>query len=87
MDATGKQEVFSIYGFDSEDFQCSDALGLPGTNCIGSNAVSWFSTQQTKYSHNFKGRDLLFMHQPLQEFMYAANVLPVWGIKEQEIDC
>lgn len=42
MDVTGKLEVFSVYVFDSEDWNCSDALGLPGTNCIGSNAISWF---------------------------------------------
>ena len=41
MDSKGK-EILSLYAFDSEDFKCSDALGLPGTNCIGSNAVSWF---------------------------------------------
>ena len=45
MDRTGKQEVMSIYSFDSEHWNCSEALGLPGTNCIGSNAVSWFMEQ------------------------------------------
>lgn len=42
MDLTGKLEAFSIYTFDSEDWNCSDALGLPGTNCIGTDAISWF---------------------------------------------
>jgi hypothetical protein len=39
------EEVFSIYVFDSEDWNCSTALGLPGTNCIGSNAIGWFMHQ------------------------------------------
>jgi len=44
MDPTGKKELFSAYLFDSEDFACS-RLGIPGTNCIGGNAVSWFGNQ------------------------------------------
>ena len=43
--------------------------------------------QQHYFSHKWTGRDILFMHQPLQEFMYAANAFEVWGIKEQAIDC
>ncbi len=65
MDKTGKSEVFSVYVFDSEDFACSTALNLPGTNCIGSNAISWFTEQQMLNSHNYKNRDLIFAHQPL----------------------
>lgn len=42
MDKSGKKEVFSVYAFDTEMFECGEALGLPGTNCIGSDAVSWF---------------------------------------------
>ena len=29
----------------------------------------------------------MFMHQPIQEFMFAANVQEVYGIKEQAINC
>ena len=63
MDPSGKRELFSAYVFDSEDFACS-GLGVPGTNCIGGNAVSWFGDQQYNYSSP-KSRDLLFMHRPL----------------------
>jgi hypothetical protein len=42
MDRSGTNEVFSVYAFDSEDYNCSDAIGLPGTNCIGSNSISWY---------------------------------------------
>ena len=42
MDHAGKNEVLSVYVFDSEQWQCSQELGLPGTNCIGTDAVSWF---------------------------------------------
>jgi len=41
MDPSGKTELFSTYIFDSEDFQCT-RQGIPGTNCIGGNAISWF---------------------------------------------
>jgi hypothetical protein len=74
MDRSGLNEVFSVYAFDSEDYNCSDAFGLPGTNCIGSNAISWYMDQQKNHSHPYKDRDILFMHQPIQEFMYSANV-------------
>lgn len=77
-----KEEVFSIYAFDTEMFECSEKLGLPGTNCTGSDAVSWFMEQQALHSHKFLERDFIFMHQPLQEFMFAANVQEVYGIKE-----
>ncbi len=62
MDSSGTKEVFSVYAFDSEHWNCSDALGLPGTNCIGTNAISWFMTQQKNYSHNYTFRDLVFTH-------------------------
>jgi hypothetical protein len=68
------KEVFSIYSFDTEMFKCGAELGLPGTNCVGSDAVSWFMEQQMKHSHQWSQRDFLFMHEPLQEFMFAANV-------------
>jgi len=41
MDKSGK-EILSIYAFDTEHFECSEMYDLPGTNCVGSNAVSWF---------------------------------------------
>jgi len=44
MDSTGKRELFSAYLFDSEDFPCS-RQGIPGANCIGGNAISWFGDQ------------------------------------------
>lgn len=62
MDKSGTKEVFSVFGFDTDDFQCSETLGLPGTNCIGSNAISWFMGQQIHHSHPYHQRDLLFMH-------------------------
>lgn len=65
MDQTGHEEVMSLYAFDSEHFKCAEQLGLPGTNCIGSDAITWFMNQQHYYSHKWHGRDLLFMHQPL----------------------
>jgi hypothetical protein len=46
-------EVFSIYAFDTEKFECSEKLGLPGTNCIGSDSVSWFMSQQAEHSHKY----------------------------------
>lgn len=87
MGKEGGREVFSIYGFDTEMFNCATDLDLPGTNCIGSDAVSWYMDQQVNHSHQWKDRDFLFMHEPLQEFMFAANVQEVYGIKEQSIDC
>ena len=51
MDKSGKAELFSIYTFDSEDFPCSVGTGLSGANCIGGNAISWFSEQQNLFSH------------------------------------
>jgi hypothetical protein len=65
MDKNGKYEVMSVYAFDSEDFKCSTELGLPGTNCVGSNAVSWFMDQQANHAHKYHNRDFMFMHQPL----------------------
>lgn len=62
MDRSGKNEVMSVYVFDSEDWNCSDALNLPGTHCIGSNAVSWFMEQQALHSHHYHLRDMLFTH-------------------------
>jgi len=85
MDKTGKKEMFSIYTFDSEDFPCS--VGLPGTNCIGGNAISWFSEQQNLFSHGLSNRDLVFMHRPLQELMTACNVLEIYGLKGESINC
>jgi hypothetical protein len=52
MDSTGKVELLSTYLFDSEDFPCSTRLGLPGSNCIGGNAISWFGQQQNLYSQS-----------------------------------
>lgn len=82
MDSTGKAELLSTYLFDSEDFPCSTRLGLPGSNCIGGNAISWFGQQQNLYSQSQPNRDLLFMHRPLQEMMNAYNAQEVYGIKE-----
>lgn len=42
MTKDGKSEIMSVFAFDTEDFKCGDDLGLPGTNCVGSDAVSWF---------------------------------------------
>jgi len=42
MDTSGRKEIINVYTFDSEDFNCS-GLGLPGTNCIGGDAISWFA--------------------------------------------
>lgn len=61
MDKTGTKEVTSIFGFDTEHWNCSE-LGLPGTNCIGTNAISWFMGQQMHFSHPYHQRDLIFMH-------------------------
>jgi hypothetical protein len=41
----GSKEVLSVYAFDTEMFECSNSLNLPGTNCIGSDAVTWFAEQ------------------------------------------
>ena len=87
MDNKGKTEMFSVYTFDSEDFQCAVGTDLKGTNCIGGNAVSWFSEQQNLYSHGKKQRDLIFMHRPIQEFMFASNVMQLEGIKGEAINC
>jgi hypothetical protein len=59
---TQGKEVFSVYMFDSEHWDCSTRLGLPGTNCIGSEAISWFMRQQMMASHDYHGRDIVFTH-------------------------
>ena len=41
----GRKEVLSVYAFDTEMFECSNSLNLPGTNCVGSDAVTWFAEQ------------------------------------------
>jgi hypothetical protein len=87
MDKTGQKEMFSIYTFDSEDFPCSVGSGLSGTNCIGGNAISWFSEQQNLFSHGLSNRDLVFMHRPLQEYMTACNVQEIYGLKGESINC
>ena len=69
-----KGEVFSVYAFDTEAFSCSEEYDLPGTNCISSDAVSWFMTNQMEHSHKYHSRDFIFMSSPVQEFMQAANV-------------
>ena len=79
--------MFSIYTFDSEDFNCSEIPGLSGTNCIGGNAISWFSNQQNLYSHGYATRDLVFMHRPLQEYMTACNSQEIYGLKGESIKC
>lgn len=40
-----------------------------------------------KYSTKIPSRDIVFMHRPLQEFMYAYNVQEIFGVKEQAINC
>ena len=40
-----------------------------------------------KYSSKTPSRDIVFMHRPLQEFMYAYNVQEIYGVKEQAINC
>jgi len=45
MDASGKYEVMSLYAFDTDDFKCAELTSLPGTNCVGTDAVSWFMNQ------------------------------------------
>lgn len=44
MDPSGKYEQLSVYTFDTDDWSCSDGINLPGANCIGSNAISWFAS-------------------------------------------
>lgn len=51
MDPTGKHEMLSIYTFDSEDYACADGINMPGHNCIGSNAISWYATQEIDWGH------------------------------------
>lgn len=65
MEKTGRSEVFSLYAFDTETFKCAEMTGLPGTNCIASDAVSWFMENQINNSHQYEWRDFIFMHQPL----------------------
>jgi hypothetical protein len=45
MDKSGKKEEFSVYLVDSEDFPCATKIGLPGSNCVGGNAVTWIGEQ------------------------------------------
>ena len=45
MDKSGKKEEFSVYLVDSEDFPCATKVGLPGSNCVGGNAVAWIGEQ------------------------------------------
>ena len=44
MDPLGKTEQLSLYMFDSEDWKCAAGINMPGTNCIGSNAISWYGS-------------------------------------------
>jgi hypothetical protein len=77
----------SIYLFDSEDWSCADGINMPGHNCIGSNAVSWFTDQQVNFSHNLNKRDFLFMHRPIPEFMQMANNYDVYGTRQEAVGC
>jgi hypothetical protein len=80
-------EMLSVYLFDSEHWQCADGVNMPGHNCIGSDAISWYTEQQVAYSHHLSKRDILFMHRPIQEFMQLANNYDVYGTKQEAVGC
>ena len=86
MDPFGN-ELLSVYTFDSEAWQCADGLNMPGYNCISSDAISWFTSQEIEWSHKREHRDILFTHRPLQEFMQMANNYSVYGIRQQAVGC
>ena len=75
----------SIYTLDSLTFNCNEELS--GSTCLGVKAISWFEEQQDLYSHANKRRDFIFMHRPLQEFMFLGNAYSITGHKEQPINC
>jgi len=42
MDASGKEEIFSVYTLDSSSTECQE-YGLPGESCITTDAIDWFN--------------------------------------------
>jgi len=58
------EEISNVYVFDSKTFHdCNDKL--PGQTCISPDAIEWYINQNVLYSHSYKGRDFIFMFNPV----------------------
>ena len=64
-------EVINLWFMDSRgDYGCEGNYN--GKSCISKDAVTWFTSEQTKTKTNGPG-DLVFTTYPLPEFMDAIN--------------
>lgn len=86
LSVDGVDEVLSIYALDSTSTKCMHAQ-LPGSSCTSTTTVEWLEIQQMVQGHDFKLRDFIFIHHPLQEFMHLANLYNHMGHKHQIINC
>lgn len=71
---------------DSSNENCLHT-DLAGSTCIHQNTIDWLHRQQMEEGHNYRLRDLVFMHKPIQEFMHAANLYNIVGNKNQNVGC
>jgi len=86
MNPRGTDEVMSVFTMDSTDVSCM-APDLPGTPCVPLAAVEWLELQQMIEGHDYKLRDFIFTHRPLQEYMHLANLYHYQGHKHEVIGC
>ncbi len=88
--------MLPIYGQTSDEIKSrlwfldtgdEDCLGIPGYGCVMPDQVDWFRQEHLKITDTSKGRGMLFMHIPIDEYMGVVNDGNIIGHKNEGICC
>lgn len=85
-DENGEDIATRLWFLDTGDHGC---LGMSGYDCVHPDQVDWFRQQNNEIPMEdpSKGKGMLFMHIPLDEYINLYNDYDFFGHAEEPICC